>query len=98
MDAACVYFWATTPVLIPIITFGTYAAIGKQIISPLSIRINQSLKSSLGNTMEASRIFTAVSLFNMLIMPLNAFPWAINGLVEAWVSIKRLERLMAVRN
>ena len=50
-----------------------------------------------GNTLDPARVFTAVALFNMLIMPLNAFPWVINGLVEAWVSLKRIERLMKVR-
>lgn len=28
LDAACVYFWAATPVLIPIATFSTYIALG----------------------------------------------------------------------
>jgi ATP-binding cassette subfamily C (CFTR/MRP) protein 10 len=28
LDALCVYFWATTPVLISILTFATYAALG----------------------------------------------------------------------
>ncbi|KAA0200617.1 hypothetical protein HAZT_HAZT003296 [Hyalella azteca] len=74
LDAACVYFWAATPVLIPIATFCTYI--------------------SLGNEMDAARVFTAVALFNMLIMPLNAFPWAINGLVEGFVSNKRIANLL----
>lgn len=74
LDAACVYFWAATPVFIPIVTFTVYIA--------------------LGNPLDPARVFTAVALFNMLIMPLNAFPWVINGMVEAWVSLKRVERLM----
>ncbi|XP_045610459.1 ATP-binding cassette sub-family C member 10 [Procambarus clarkii] len=74
LDAACVYFWAATPVLIPIVTFTVYII--------------------LGNPLEPARVFTAVALFNMLIMPLNAFPWVINGMVEAWVSLRRVERLM----
>lgn len=28
LDAACVYFWASNPVLIPILAFGTYSALG----------------------------------------------------------------------
>ena len=28
LDALCVYFWATTPVLISILTFATYIAMG----------------------------------------------------------------------
>ncbi len=31
LDALCVYFWATTPVLISILTFATYAAMGKEL-------------------------------------------------------------------
>jgi len=27
-------------------------------------------------------------------VPLNAFPWVINGMMEAWVSLKRLQRYM----
>jgi len=33
----------------------------------------------------------------MLISPLNAFPWVLNGLTEAWVSLKRIQRLLEVR-
>lgn len=29
LDAACVYFWASTPVLIPITAFSVYIALGK---------------------------------------------------------------------
>ncbi|KAG0729444.1 Multidrug resistance-associated protein 7 [Chionoecetes opilio] len=74
LDAACVYFWATTPVLIPIAAFTTYTLTG--------------------NNLDAASVFTAVALFNLLIMPLNAFPWVINGLVEARVSLRRVQRLM----
>ena len=31
LDALCVYFWATTPVLISILTFTTYALMGNQL-------------------------------------------------------------------
>ena len=30
----------------------------------------------------------------MLISPLNAFPWVLNGLVEAWVSLKRVQKYL----
>ena len=52
----------------------------------------------LGNKMDAARVFTAVALFNMLVMPLNAFPWVINGLVESYVSCKRIEKLLQVED
>ena len=34
LDALCVYFWATTPVLISILTFTTYALMGNQLTAP----------------------------------------------------------------
>ncbi|XP_072032229.1 ATP-binding cassette sub-family C member 10-like [Amphiura filiformis] len=77
LDAMCVYFWATTPVFISILTFTTYAALGHQLT--------------------AAKVFTSVALFNMLIGPLNAFPWVINGVIEAWVSIKRLQTFMELK-
>lgn len=30
----------------------------------------------------------------MLIGPLNAFPWVVNGLVEAWVSVQRVQQFV----
>ena len=40
------------------------------------------------------QVFTSVALFNVLISPLNAFPWVINGLMEAWVSVKRVQQFL----
>lgn len=42
------------------------------------------------------QVFTTIALLNMLIAPLNAFPWVLNGLVEAWVSISRVQKLLTV--
>lgn len=44
------------------------------------------------------QVFTTIALINMLIAPLNAFPWVLNGLTEAWVSIKRIQKLLDVSN
>lgn len=76
LDALCVYFWATTPVLISILTFGTYVL--------------------MGNKLTAATVFTSMALMNMLISPLNAFPWVLNGLTEAWVSLRRIQRFLDV--
>ncbi|XP_065662304.1 ATP-binding cassette sub-family C member 10 isoform X3 [Hydra vulgaris] len=46
---------------------------------------------SMGGNLTAAKVFTSIALFNMLISPLNAFPWVLNGLMEAWVSLKRIE-------
>lgn len=76
LDALCVYFWATTPVLISILTFATYVL--------------------LGHELDAKTVFTSMALLNMLIAPLNAFPWVLNGLTEAWVSLKRIQKMLDV--
>lgn len=43
LDAMCVYFWATTPVLISIITFATYVLLGNKLtaakVSPVTLMI-----------------------------------------------------------
>uniref|UniRef100_A0A0A9XHY7 ABC-type xenobiotic transporter n=2 Tax=Lygus hesperus TaxID=30085 RepID=A0A0A9XHY7_LYGHE len=74
LDAICVFFWATTPVIISVTTFITYIYTGHQL--------------------SASVVFTTLALLNMLIIPLNSFPWILTGLVEAWISIKRVEKLL----
>ncbi|TKR89661.1 hypothetical protein L596_013728 [Steinernema carpocapsae] len=45
----------------------------------------------------AAKVFTSLALVNILIMPLNAFPWVLNGLVESWVSLKRLNRFFELK-
>lgn len=39
-----------------------------------------------------------MALFNILMGPLNAFPWVINGLMEAWVSVKRVHSFITIPN
>ncbi|RWS13438.1 multidrug resistance-associated protein 7-like protein, partial [Dinothrombium tinctorium] len=48
----------------------------------------------LGNKLNSAKVFTSLALFNMLIMPLNALPWVLNGVIEAWVSIKRIQKFL----
>ncbi|XP_060803806.1 uncharacterized protein LOC106135400 [Amyelois transitella] len=47
-----------------------------------------------GQPLDAPTVFTTIALINMLIAPLNAFPWVLNGLTEAWVSIKRIQKYL----
>ncbi len=77
LDAICVYLWATTPVLISVLTFATYVLIG--------------------NEFTAAKVFTSVALFAMLTGPLNAFPWALNGLVESVVSLRRINEFLSLK-
>ncbi|KAF0314010.1 Multidrug resistance-associated protein 7 [Amphibalanus amphitrite] len=76
LDAWCVFFWATTPVLMCLLTFGTYVL--------------------LGNRLTAATVFTTIALLNMLKGPINAYPWALNGLIDSLVSIRRVQRLLAL--
>jgi ATP-binding cassette subfamily C (CFTR/MRP) protein 10 len=47
-----------------------------------------------GGALTPALVFTSLSIFNMLITPLNAFPWVVNGLVEALVSLRRLQTFL----
>jgi ATP-binding cassette subfamily C (CFTR/MRP) protein 10 len=38
-----------------------------------------------GQKLSAASIFTTLSLLNMLIFPINALPWIVNGFIEAKV-------------
>lgn len=37
------------------------------------------------------QVFTALALVGMLILPLNSFPWVLNGTLEAKVSLDRIQ-------
>ncbi|KAF5400099.1 Multidrug resistance protein 7 [Paragonimus heterotremus] len=50
----------------------------------------------LGNQLDASIVFTSLALFGMLIGPMNALPWVINGVIEATVSVRRMSRLLSI--
>lgn len=51
-----------------------------------------------GKSLTAAKVFTCLALFNILILPLNAFPWVLNGLMEAWISLNRLQKFMLISN
>lgn len=41
-----------------------------------------------------TQVFTALALVGMLILPLNSFPWVLNGTLEAKVSLDRIQRFL----
>ncbi|PON89300.1 ATP-binding cassette containing protein [Trema orientale] len=75
LDAWCVFFWATTPTLFSLFTFGLFTLMGHQL--------------------DAAMVFTCLALFNTLISPLNSFPWVINGLIDVFISTRRLSRFLS---
>ncbi|NWI64440.1 MRP7 protein, partial [Todus mexicanus] len=48
----------------------------------------------LGHQLTATKVFTAVALVGMLILPLNNFPWVLNGTLEAKVSLDRIQHFL----
>nr|XP_009932675.1 PREDICTED: multidrug resistance-associated protein 7 [Opisthocomus hoazin] len=48
----------------------------------------------LGQQLTATKVFTALALVGMLILPLNSFPWVLNGTLEAKVSLDRIQRFL----
>uniref|UniRef100_A0A1A8RGJ1 ATP-binding cassette, sub-family C (CFTR/MRP), member 10 n=1 Tax=Nothobranchius rachovii TaxID=451742 RepID=A0A1A8RGJ1_9TELE len=52
----------------------------------------------LGHQLTAAKVFTTVALVGMLIVPLNAFPWVLGGILEAKVSLERIQRFIRLTN
>ncbi|NXC80564.1 MRP7 protein, partial [Cercotrichas coryphoeus] len=46
----------------------------------------------LGHQLTATKVFTALALVGMLIIPLNGFPWVLNAILEAKVSLDRIQQ------
>ncbi|NXD91713.1 MRP7 protein, partial [Chaetorhynchus papuensis] len=46
----------------------------------------------LGHQLTATTVFTALALVGMLILPLNSFPWVLNAILEAKVSLNRIQQ------
>ncbi|XP_012874679.1 PREDICTED: multidrug resistance-associated protein 7 isoform X1 [Dipodomys ordii] len=52
----------------------------------------------MGHQLTATKVFTALALVHMLILPLNNFPWVINSLLEARVSLDRIQCFLDLPN
>ncbi|XP_074543333.1 ATP-binding cassette sub-family C member 10 [Halichoeres trimaculatus] len=52
----------------------------------------------LGHQLTAPKVFTTLALVGMLIIPLNSFPWVLNGILEAKVSLERIQRFFQLTN
>ncbi|KAM9315294.1 ATP-binding cassette sub-family C member 10 isoform 2-T2 [Pholidichthys leucotaenia] len=52
----------------------------------------------LGHQLTAAKVFTTLALVGMLIIPLNTFPWVLNGVLEAKVSLDRIQRFFKLTN
>lgn len=44
------------------------------------------------------QVFSTLALVGMLILPLNAFPWVLNGTLEAKVSLDRIQRFLTLQD
>lgn len=80
LDAACVFLWAWMPVAVPAATLSVAVWLRKDTQPDLT----------------AAEVFTTISLLGMLIFPMNAYPWVLNGLIEAKISASRIAALLAV--
>ncbi|KAL7987480.1 hypothetical protein Chor_006399 [Crotalus horridus] len=105
LDAVCVYLWAALPVVVSIVIFITYVLLGHQLSATkltrvislagppnhaYSFRMNALLTRVI--TRADSRL--ALALVGMLILPLNNFPWVLNGILEAKVSLDRIQHFL----
>lgn len=53
---------------------------------------------SLTDVLDLSQVFTTLALVGMLIIPLNSFPWVLNSILEAKVSLERIQRFFKLTN
>ncbi|KAJ0033464.1 hypothetical protein NQD34_000571 [Periophthalmus magnuspinnatus] len=52
----------------------------------------------LGHDLTAAKVFTTLALVGQLIIPLNAFAWVVNGVLEAKVSLDRIQKFFNLKN
>lgn len=44
------------------------------------------------------QVFTTLALVGMLMIPLNSFAWVVNSILEAKVSLERIQRFFELTN
>ncbi|XP_055014213.1 LOW QUALITY PROTEIN: ATP-binding cassette sub-family C member 10 [Boleophthalmus pectinirostris] len=52
----------------------------------------------LGHALTAAKVFTTLALVGQLVIPLNAFAWVVNGILEAKVSLNRIQKFFKLKN
>ncbi|XP_072319130.1 ATP-binding cassette sub-family C member 10 [Eucyclogobius newberryi] len=52
----------------------------------------------MGHALTAAKVFTTLALVGQLIVPLNAFAWVVNGVLEAKVSLDRIQKFFKLKN
>lgn len=50
-----------------------------------------------GGSLGSAAVFTSLALFGVLVAPLNALPWVLTGMIEASVSLRRLQEYFRCR-
>lgn len=51
-----------------------------------------------GLPLSPATVIVCLSLFGIIIQPLNSLPWVLNGVIEAWVSADRLAKFLSSEN
>ena len=93
VDARCVCDREQTSRAAPLLTTSRTSYLHVVLIS-LATFVSASALDG-GGSLSAAQVFTSLSLLNLLIVPMNAFPWVLTGLLEARVSLRRLDEFFA---
>ena len=88
LDAGCVFFWASTPVIMSVCSFILFNIFGFWDLS----------FTKQNSELTLSRIFTTLAVINILVSPLNSLPWVITGFAESYASLKRFVKFMKVED
>lgn len=101
-QAVSSFFWTVTPLLVSVVTFTMYSLLDNTVCRPFAILLHGLLFTVhqpvtclvVYSQLDAATAFTALSLFNVLRFPLNMLPQVISSLVEANVSVKRMQKYL----
>jgi len=88
LDAGCVFFWASTPVIMSVCSFILFNIFGFWDLS----------FTKQNSELTLSKIFTTLAVINILVSPLNSLPWVITGFAESYASLKRFVKFMKVED
>lgn len=89
LDAFCVFIWATTSILLTVVTFLVFSHMGYNIVQDNIFTVSFFTSHPINLL-----IFKTIGLFQMMILPLNDLPWTIGGAMNAVHSYKRVKAFL----
>ena len=101
LDACCVFFWVTTPVFVSLGTFAAYyssipsSSTAASLTTTTQLNLRASTDSHVRSSfITAGQAVATLAILQLLIIPLNAYPWVLGGMSGAYISMGRLGKYL----